>query len=103
MPAILRNSLPNLYPLIAVIGSYAGNGVVVGSRPGRPPCGPWRRHVGLQHYEVLSVCVVLSARDIYYGCIGHNPRGTVWHSRMRMIVAYNLFISRLVMFGNTML
>jgi hypothetical protein len=39
MPAILRNSLPNLYPLIAVIGSYAGNGVVVGSRPGGPPCG----------------------------------------------------------------
>ena len=23
--------------------------------PVRPPCGPWQRHVELEHYEVLSV------------------------------------------------
>ena len=39
MPAILRNSLPKLYALISIIGSYAGVGVIVGSRPGGPPCG----------------------------------------------------------------
>ena len=38
--------------------------------------------------------------DIYYGCIGHSQVHITSHSRTRMIVAYNLFISRLVIVGN---
>ena len=34
MPAILRNSLPNLYPLIAIIRPYAQNDVVGVRRAG---------------------------------------------------------------------
>ena len=61
MPAILRNSLPKLFALTTDITPYAPIGVVVGSRPGGPPCGPWQRHVELEHYEVLSVGLCIGA------------------------------------------
>ena len=41
-----------------------------------------------------------STLDISYGCIGHSQVHITSHSRTRMIVAYNLFISRLVIIGN---
>jgi hypothetical protein len=62
MPAILRKSLPKLFASITIIRPYAQNEQSVGSGgPDRPPCGPRQRHVGLQHYEVLSVCLSIGA------------------------------------------
>ncbi len=61
MPVILRIFLTKIVALVYDITPYAPIGVVVGLRPKgtHPPCGPWRRHVDLQHYEVPSVGVAL--------------------------------------------
>ena len=52
MPAILRIFVYQTDASQSVIGSTDPYGVIV-----VPPCGPRQRHVGLQHYEVLSVWV----------------------------------------------
>ena len=61
MPAILRIFLPNTNASHDYIGSYAGNGVVVGSDH---LAVWWGRHVGLQHYAMTKVGLSIGASHL---------------------------------------
>ena len=58
MPAILRNSLPNLLPSICNIGSYASIDRVGVRTTRSPPCHMVGESRPLQHYAMRSVSAV---------------------------------------------